>query len=114
MFVFVFRLKARLLFRNGTCPSSTSCAPCWKRNFLLKTTLPALSSVLEFLSDRRRPTGMLRKGRRREPEVFTNGDNIMFFTVGKIGKRLKEIKASIYRERCDVSQLIVCDLAICI
>ena len=27
----------------------------------------------------------------------------MFFTVGKIQKQLKEIKASIHRERCDIS-----------
>ena len=28
----------------------------------------------------------------------------MFFTVGKIGKQLKEIKASIHRERRDIPQ----------
>ena len=28
----------------------------------------------------------------------------MFFTVGKIGKQLKEIKASIHRERSDILQ----------
>src|SRR5215210_2494714 len=33
-----------------------------------------------------------------------NGDNTMFFTVGKIGKQLKEIKASIHRERRDIPQ----------
>jgi len=27
----------------------------------------------------------------------------MFFTVGNIQKQLKEIKASIHRERCDIS-----------
>src|SRR5688572_4701085 len=35
---------------------------------------------------------------------FVNGDNKMFFTVGKITKQLKEIKASIHRERRDISQ----------
>src|SRR5688572_14287837 len=91
MYVFVSLPKTRQPSRNVTCRSFMFYALCWKKSFSLEHLVIA-AVVLPLASSA------------TAGETVFIGDNTMLFTVGKIQKQLREVKASIHRERLDIPQ----------